>query len=182
VDALRRMRNLLTSGLRWPVPNYTRSGLYWQATFILICAFRLQWWPVIPGVAVALLAVAACVMAVRADSFTGSEKAIWVAISFALCFVELQTIHKDRNEHDRAEADSRREQKESRDADERSFKALIQRGDELFSTQKEMFGEITGAGSYLYLLPGSPFPLGKGNLCLVRFLRSSDDTRCTVRL
>jgi hypothetical protein len=58
--------------------------LYTQAVFILTCCFFLRWWGVIPGVAIAFVALAACIMAVRTDSFSSAEKAIWVAITLAL--------------------------------------------------------------------------------------------------
>jgi hypothetical protein len=87
------LRKRLIVLVRRPISNYTRPGLYSQGIFVVICAFCLKWWSVIPGVAVALLALAACVMAVRADNFTSAEKAVWVAICFALCFIELRTIY-----------------------------------------------------------------------------------------
>jgi hypothetical protein len=99
----------------------------------MLCLFCLRWWPVVPGVAIGLLALIAVIMAVRADNFTGSEKAIWVVISLMLCVVELRTIYADRNEHDRQQADQ------------------LKQFRELAATSKESLDNITGGDSYTYI-------------------------------
>jgi hypothetical protein len=119
---------------RYPVPHYTRWGLYPQGIFVIGCWFCMHWWPLVPGVAIGFLALAAAVMAVRADNFTQTEKAVWVVISLVLCFVELRTIYQDRDAHDREQSELRIQESEARAKETQSFAALIKQGQD-FITQ-----------------------------------------------
>jgi hypothetical protein len=99
-----------------PVPNYTRWGFYLQVLVILVCLFGLQWWPLIPTVAIGFLGVVAVIMAVRADHFSHTERVVWTLIAVALFIAEMRAVYRDRDEHDSQQAEARqREEREFRE-------------------------------------------------------------------
>lgn len=104
------MKNLLEI-LLYPIPHYTRWGMYPQAAFIVACLFwfqyRPEWGTLGPGVAIAFLAVAAVIMAVRAEYLKHSESVVWILIAFALFFIEMKSISEDRLNHDKQQAEIR---------------------------------------------------------------------------
>jgi len=162
-----------------PVPYYTRWGLYPQALFVVGCWFCMHWWPIIPGVSIGFLALAAVIMAVRADNFTGAEKAVWVALGMVLCFVELRTIYGDRDEHDRLQSEIRRQDNEhfekivgdlemSEKHREEEFTSTLARSDALMlaaakimGLSEESAGNLTGGDSFVYF---RFFPSGNPNV------------------
>ena len=80
---------------------YTRSALYLQGTVILVCyTFARIWYPILPGYAVAALAVAAVIMTIRPATLSKGEQAAWIAIVFTLFISEMQVIADDRSEQD----------------------------------------------------------------------------------
>src|SRR5882762_5109494 len=108
-----------------PVPHYTRWGLYPQAVVIVVCLFWFRLWPPIPTVAVGSLGFVAALMTVRADHFTHTERVVWIAISFALFVVEMRAVYKDRDEHDRQQAELRTRENEARKTEQDSFAKLL---------------------------------------------------------
>jgi hypothetical protein len=72
----------------------------WPAATLQICFITLivYWWRVIPpsGDAVAALALAAAIMAVRGPRFTRIEEMTWILIAFAFFSVEIHAINRDR--------------------------------------------------------------------------------------
>ncbi|MGB8063238.1 MAG: hypothetical protein WCF26_15190 [Candidatus Sulfotelmatobacter sp.] len=109
------MKNLLAIFL-YPVPHYTRWGMYPQAAFIVACLFwfqyRPEWGTLGPGVAIAFLAVAAVIMAVRADYLKHSEAIVWILIAFVLFWIEMRSISEDRFNHDAQQAEIRTREQE----------------------------------------------------------------------
>jgi hypothetical protein len=101
-----------------PVAEYTRWGLYPQTVIILVCLYFHEFGLFIPTVAIGFLAVVAVIMTVRANHFTHVERVVYVVIAFALFFVELKAVYKDRDEHDRQQA-------EARDREERNFRKIV---------------------------------------------------------
>lgn len=150
-----------------PVPRYTRWGLYPQVVFVVGCWFCMHWWPIVPGVSIGFLALAASIMAVRADSFTPTEKAVWVVISLALCSVELRTIYEDRDQHEREQAAARAEQLEEFKKISAGINTTIsvnkKHFDATMNKAQENINYLTGGNSYLYfkvLDPGNPMEIG----------------------
>jgi hypothetical protein len=92
--------NRATAILLWeiPVSLYDRWGLYLQsllivsfwATLSLRPAFTGH--PISTGYAIAALALAAVVMAARADALTVSENIVWIALCAVLFIWELNVI------------------------------------------------------------------------------------------
>ena len=77
-----------------PIP-YSWGAAVFQAFLILIVVY---WWKLIPpsGYAVAALAFAAAIMAVRGTRFTRWEEVAWIAITFMLFLIEIRAIGRDR--------------------------------------------------------------------------------------
>lgn len=119
---LARLRLLLL----YPVPHYTRWGLYPQAIIVVACLYSYEFGYFIPTVAIGFLAVVAAIMAVRADHFTHGERVVYVLIAFALFFVEMQAVYRDRDEHDRQQAELRIKGDNARKEEHDSFMALLE--------------------------------------------------------
>src|ERR1035441_8899738 len=83
--------------LSWHVPHYDRGGFYLQAMVIVAIDVGWQSYQFAPGWAVAILAVVAVVMTVRADHYTKTEQVIWVLVALSLMVVEIRAITRDRN-------------------------------------------------------------------------------------
>jgi hypothetical protein len=84
----------------FPVPHYTRWGLYPQAAIIVAC---YSWWalcPVIPGASITVLGFMAVFMTVRADKFSHAERVVWVVLGFAVMVAELRSLYVERDRHD----------------------------------------------------------------------------------
>jgi len=107
-------------------------------------------------VALGILSVVAVIMTVRADRFSHGERVIYVLIASALLMVEMTSIYADRDRHDKEQADLRVRESEARKKESEAFAALIQNGNKLFENQEQLFGEITGVGSYLFMMPTEP--------------------------
>lgn len=101
----------VTSLLRWEVPHYTRLALYLQVVTVVMAAFVLQWWPLIPGVAIGILA---CVAALLVFEFTRPEKTVWLVFVLVLFALESHAIYKDRAEHDAEQASLRAAEDDAR--------------------------------------------------------------------
>lgn len=109
-DAVRRLagtRSLVPPFLSAEVPHYDRSGLYWQAAFVLVGWGFWELWPSITGrpievgFAIGALGFAAVVMTVRADRLTKAERVVWVLIGFAFFVAEVHVIDEDHIQQDR---------------------------------------------------------------------------------
>ena len=139
---------------RCPI-NYSRSAELFQAPFIglIIC---WCFFPPPPGYAVAVLAAAGAVMAVRAEYFTVTEKVLWIVIAAAFVIFEIRAISRDRSEHDNEQAEIRDNDAIIRAAERRQFERLLAQGKGLFSQEQELskrtIDEITGGNSFAYLL------------------------------
>jgi hypothetical protein len=114
----------------------------------------------VPGIAVGLLALAATLMAVRTDNFTHAEKAVWVVICLVLCVVELKTIYRDRDQHDKQQAELQTQEDAARRVERNSFANLLNAEKALFSdTQnietlaKKALENVTGGDSFAYVAP-----------------------------
>jgi hypothetical protein len=140
---------------------FTRWGLYPQAALV---ALGLIWWQYQPdgwiqgpGVAIGFLGVAAAIMAARADHASKGENFAWVLIAFALFFVEMHYVRKDRDEHDAQQSELRIREDTARQAEQKAFseeeaafKKTAEAFDGLFRQNKELFNETSGGDSYLY--------------------------------
>ncbi|MGA7415787.1 MAG: hypothetical protein WBW33_35275, partial [Bryobacteraceae bacterium] len=86
--------------------DYSRWAEVFQALLIGLIVYWYQF-PPPPGFAVAWLAAAGVVMAVRAEHFSTTEKVIWILIAGALVLFEIRAITKDRDDHDNEQAEIR---------------------------------------------------------------------------
>src|SRR5260370_34277428 len=87
-------------------PGYTLAVASFQFVFLVGSVYWIYKRPS-PGQAVAVLGVAAVVMAIRAERFTLPEKVAWIAVGFTLLYVEIRAIDRDREVHDREQAQIR---------------------------------------------------------------------------
>src|SRR5574340_200205 len=100
------MKRLLAV-FRWEIQQYESRGLYWTGFVVLVGAVVLQCWPSVPGVAIGLLGLTGAIMAIRAEDFKNSrrEEFVWILVATALVVWEIRAIIRDRNEHDRQQAE-----------------------------------------------------------------------------
>src|SRR5690348_13863627 len=86
-------KTIVSFALR-PVP-YSWGAAVFQAILILIVVY---WWRIVPpsGYAVAALAFAAAIMAVRGTRFTRWQEVGWIAITFMFFLIEIRAIGQDR--------------------------------------------------------------------------------------
>jgi hypothetical protein len=95
----------------WNIPHTEkRLSIYLPVGFGLLCWI---WWKLctpLPGYCVALLALAAVIMTVRADKFSIAERGLWVVVGAALVFGEMQILLKDRENFDRQASQDRADQ------------------------------------------------------------------------
>jgi hypothetical protein len=147
-----------------PVPYYTRWGLYPQAAVVVACLFAFQWWPPIPTVGIGFLAVVAVIMTVRADRFSHGEKVVYVLIAFALFFVEMRAIYKDREDHDREQAEAREREAKSFETiangiteaikeSDRNFAKVMERSDRILGGVVDSIKAQTGGDSFAFITP-----------------------------
>src|ERR1700677_5151781 len=104
------------------------SYSWWAALFQVPLIITAICWLLVspaPGFAVALLAFAAGVMAVRGEHFTRAERVIWTLIAGALCFVEFRALILDRQTYEFQQAEIREQDDISRRLDRRQFSALL---------------------------------------------------------
>ena len=158
---------------RWPIPGYSRLGLYAQAIFIICAlvwfAYKPHWAVQGPGVAMAFLAVAATWMAVRGPDLTRFEGGVWVLIAFGLFFVEMHFVAAERESHDAEQVELRTREETTRREQNRSFNQLVQDGKHLFNelgeektlTQRNL-EHITGGNGYCWVVPVDPLDVGLG--------------------
>ena len=157
----------------WPIPYYTRWGLYPQALFVVIILiwfeYRPDWAIQGPGVAMAFLAVAAIFMAVRGPDSTRIEGGVWIVISCLLFAGEMHFIAADRQAHDAEQSEIRRAEENTQQEQARSFAKLIGDGQRLFRAlgeEKQLTVEnlehITGGKGYCWVVPADPAFVAEG--------------------
>jgi hypothetical protein len=145
---------------RWPVPHYGRPALYMQGLVVIAGAFVLQWWPSVPGLAIGLLGFAAATMAL--EHLTKPERAIWIAIIFALFVLESHSIIQDRNEHDKQQAQATEQEEqnfkvianeitEAMRRSDRNFEQTMMRSDRIIAEVGESIKTETGGDSFAFV-------------------------------
>ena len=140
--------------LRIPV---SRVGAYSLLGFVAAGLALLQDFPAhpLPGIAIALLAPVAVVVAVMTDRLTPWEKVGWIFVAFLLFFVETRVLYTDRAEQNaiftatrNAENTSFRQiansLKETISENQRQFKATM-------SQSNKVLAENTGGESFCYV-------------------------------
>jgi hypothetical protein len=154
----------------WPVPHYTRWGMYPQALFLVIALiwfeYRPDWAIQGPGVAMAFLAVAAIFMAVRGPDSSRIEGGVWIAISCLLFAGEMHFIKIDRQAHDAEQRGIQKAEESTRQEQTQSFAKLIGDGQRLFTAlgeEKQLTAasleHITGGSGYCWVVPADPLPV-----------------------
>lgn len=147
--------------------------MYPQALFLVITliwfVYRPTWATQGPSVAMAFLAVAAMIMAVRGSKTTRIEGGIWILLSCILFVVEMNSIAVERATRDDEQAELRRTGETTRREQNKSFTKLIGDGQKLFKSLGEEkaltaknLEHITGGDEYCWLVPVSPLPVGLG--------------------
>ena len=148
---LSAIKHIIHNVLFYEVPQYTRWGFYPQAVIIVACLFAFQWWPLIPTVAIGFLAVVAVIMTVRAEHFTHVERVVYVLIAFALFFVEMRAIYRDREDHDREQAEARERETKSFEAIAHGIEDTMRKSDAIMSRVGESIKVQTGGDSFTFI-------------------------------
>jgi hypothetical protein len=147
--------------------------MFLQAIFIVIALFwfeyRPNWSIQGPGVAMAFLAVAAVIMAVRGPASTHVEGVVWILVSCFLFGLEMRFIRIDRETHDAEQSEIRRVEENRQQQQVRSFAKLIGDGQRLFAAlgeEKQLTTEnlehITGGNGYCWVVPITPLSIVDG--------------------
>jgi len=143
-----RIRSLIATQIKLHPTLY----LVFQIMFL---GWSLLWWryPPAPGKAVLLLAVVAAIVTIQ-PQMTDNHRVVWLVIVFVLFFVEFRAINRDRDLHDKEQANARAvETQNFRDIGD-GIKQAIQESQRQFdATMKSMKGlwsETTGGNSYIY--------------------------------
>jgi hypothetical protein len=158
---------------RWPVPYYSRLGLYPQAIFIVGALiwfeYKPEWGVEGPGVAMSFVALAATYMAARGSESTRIEGAVWIAITFAMFVFEMHFLGVERKTRDFQQAALRKDEENTRLEQNQSFGQLLKEGEGLFRSLAEekalterSLEHITGGDAYCWLVPMTPLPVGLG--------------------
>lgn len=155
--------------VRRAVPNYSRGGMYLQAFFVVLAlvwfGYRPRWAVQGPGIAMAFLAVAAILMAVRGSDLTRVESAVWIVVSVCLFAAEMHSI-----------AAFQQTEEEGRQEQVRTFGRVIADGRQLFRavngekvlTERNLeltaqnLEQVTGGSEYCWLRPMPPLPVDFG--------------------
>ncbi len=88
--------------LRREVPQYPRWwGLYLQSAFFIGFYVWRQVWGLVPGIAIAGLALAAVVLTFRGSELKKGEQVVWAVICLFLFVWEIHAIREDRFEQER---------------------------------------------------------------------------------
>lgn len=101
-------------------------------------------------------------MTVRADRFSHGEKVVYVMIAFALFFVEMKAIYKDREDHDREQSEARKRENDSFaiiasgiegaiTQSQKDFKATTKKSDAIMGGVSDSIKSQTGGDSFAYI-------------------------------
>lgn len=150
--------------LRWAVKVREMSEQVWEhkrVGFVLVLAgavlsaywlFRIP----APGYSVTVMGVAAALMAARTKA-TGYEKAGWMLLMFALLFVELRAIRKDRLGSEAKQAQAEKDLKQNFSDIGEGIKVSIAESDRNFAATmgktNQVLENITGGDSFAYVSP-----------------------------
>lgn len=157
----------------YQIPLYSRWGFYPQAIFVLVTLIWFQYrpgWAIQgPGVAMAFLAVAAIVMAVRGSDSTRMEGVVWIVISLCLFWGEMHFIDVERKARDAEQAQLRKSEEYAQQKQSQAFDQLIKEGKQLFKAldsetalTANNLEHITGGDEYCWLVPVTPLPVALG--------------------
>jgi hypothetical protein len=166
---VRKLRAILL--WNFPKEKIDRPGFYWPALFLWACWAYFEWravagHPVYPGEAIGALALAAAIMAVRADKFKVVEKIFWVIVCASLLIWELKVIDDDHATQERQHLAELREQqhefdrtlKETSDIEQRTTSILDRTGN-VADLASEGLANLLGSKSYPLIFPiASPQP------------------------
>jgi hypothetical protein len=145
-----------------PVPHWFHFGLQ-----ICVGAFVLYWHWYLPAPNKAVLALASIAALMVLAEMRPIHKAVYFFLILALVFTENRAIDKDRNDFAQAEDYRRKDENRQfqRIADTLSdslrqsqdqFSETTTRMEGVAKTEKELFAETTGIGSYVYMMPSAP--------------------------
>lgn len=167
---MRSARTALINVLLVEIPLYTRTSLYIQAIFILLCCVIWLALPIYTGYAIAALALAAVIMTV--SPLTKIEKPIWILIAFALFVIELHVINNEHTDIERQHSADMKQQaaqftqtlqefsktnannsedfSKTNQAEQKRFDALVKQDKVLFDHEEELVESTSGS-----LIPGT---------------------------
>jgi len=145
-----------------PVPHWFHFGLQ-----ICVGAFALYWHWHLPAPNKAVLALASVAALMVLAEMRPIHKVVYFFLILALVFTENRAIDKDRNDFAQAEDHRRKDENKQfqRIADTLSdslrqsqdqFSETMTRMEGVAKTEKELFAETTGIGSYVYMMPSAP--------------------------
>jgi len=127
----------------------------------------------VPGVAVALLGLAAVVVAVRLEMEMW-EKIGWILVATVLFVAEIHSIYIDRDKHELEQSDATKAQlrgfadigggiEQSVHESDRNFQDTMARSDKILTGLSSSIGFQTGGDSFLYVSVSDPVSLNNGN-------------------
>jgi hypothetical protein len=172
IGFVRRTFGVIWAIIHYKFTDYSMGACLSQTPFILFCVLWGYWiylaLQVLTGFAIALLAVAAVVMTARGE-LTKPEKIIWVLIAFALFGLETASLYQDRKQAMQQQVDDRKEQDDHFEAvlraNKKDFDATMKRSEDIFkktdqaaNLAKEGIEGMTGADSYLTIIPHRSYP------------------------
>jgi hypothetical protein len=131
---------------------------------LLLTVVFWSWHPPV-GIYIGILALlGVCVPLIRGDKVGPREKALWTAVMFMLVLFEIKSIYQDRNEHDKQQAEARKEQLKGFETIGDGIQAAITKSDEQFAAtmrstdvlianSRQNLDEIIGGTSYIVVTP-----------------------------
>ena len=146
--------------------DYSRWAEVFQAPLIGLLVYWYQF-PPPPGYAIAWLAAAGVIMAVRAEHFTITEKVVWILTAGAFLLFEIHAISKDRDNHDQEQAAIRWRDDFNQKQERRQFSALLKQGEGLFRNERKpstrTINQFTGGSSYAVVVALLALPVKEPN-------------------
>jgi len=116
----------------------------------------LHWHPPV-GVFIAILALLGVVVPLIREKVGPGEKAVWTLVLFALLLLEIHSIYEDRSEHEREQADARKQQLDSFSKIAQGIDKTIENSDREFAATmrqtQAVLSNITGGDSFAVIEP-----------------------------
>ncbi len=171
IEISRKVRFAFERVLLFQIPRYGRWGLYTQLVIISVCwmTWKVFYFELAPGDAIAALALVAVIMTVRANSFTKAEQVVWVLIGFSLFACETTIIHGDRVKNDLQQRIELTQQNIEFGETLQSFRDIhgqnknqLKKTDSLLRDTDKNLLNITGGDDFGYVLPSENSLEGEG--------------------
>jgi hypothetical protein len=104
-----------------------------QVVLIGVFGCFIQFYPLIPTVAITILGLVAALMTVREKHSETAEKCIWVIIAFGLMVFEIKTTYSDREKYDARQTAILKDERQS-------FEDMLQQERTNFDVERKTYG------------------------------------------